>query len=121
MADRDSLAIRVTDALNELDDRYKNGDINSDDIHEIADSHTPIYNSTILEFALEDMDLATEEPEVGPAFDGSPTAINIIAANIYDRLYGELNRRYDELVSHECAKEFDDEVECGVCGWHKED
>jgi len=46
-----------------------------------------------MELAAGDINLATDEPEVGPAFDGSPTPVNIIAGNIYDRL---LEAAYDE-------------------------
>tara|TARA_R100000808_G_scaffold10102_1_gene27172 strand:+ start:218 stop:643 length:426 start_codon:yes stop_codon:yes gene_type:complete len=55
-------------------------------IHEIADSCTPIYTYDILECAMEEMSLATCEPEIGPAFGGEPTAVNLIAANIYEKV-----------------------------------
>ena len=55
-------------------------------IHEIADSCVPIYTYNILECAMEDMCLATTETEIGPAFGGEPTAVNIIAANIYEKI-----------------------------------
>ena len=56
----------------------------SDWIHEIADSSVPVYTAELLECALEDLGLATAEPEIGPAFDGCNTAVNLIAANIYE-------------------------------------
>ena len=59
-------------------------------IHEIADSSVPVYTYNIMECAMEDMSLATDEPEIGPAFDGSHTAANIIAANIYERVCNHL-------------------------------
>ena len=62
----------------------------SDWIHEIADSSVPVYTYNIMECAMEDMALATDEPEIGPAFDGSHTAANIIAANIYERVCNHL-------------------------------
>ena len=55
-------------------------------IHEIADGCVPVYTYNILECAMEDMYLATCEPEIGPAFGGEPTAVNIIAANIYEKV-----------------------------------
>ena len=59
-------------------------------IHEVADSCVPVYTYNILECAMEDMNLATCEPEIGPAFDGSQTAANIIAANIYEKVCNHL-------------------------------
>ena len=59
-------------------------------IHEIADTCTPIYTYNIMECAMEDMALATDVPEIGPAFDGSQTAANIVAANIYERVCNHL-------------------------------
>ena len=55
-------------------------------IHEIADSSVPVYTYNIMECAMEDMCLATTETEIGPAFGGEPTAVNIIAANIYEKI-----------------------------------
>jgi hypothetical protein len=43
--------------------------------------------------------MATEEPELGPAFDGKPTPVNIIAANIYEHLVEFLNEKAQELGS----------------------
>jgi hypothetical protein len=57
-----------------------------DAIHEIADSSVPVYTGDLLRLAAENIALATDEPEVGPAFDGSPMPVNIIAANVYEHL-----------------------------------
>lgn len=57
-----------------------------DVIHEIADGTVPIYTHDILECATNDNSLATDVPELGPAFDGTPTPVNIIAANIFERI-----------------------------------
>jgi hypothetical protein len=57
-----------------------------DEICEIADGAVPIYNSDLLEVAANDADMAILEPDCGPAFDGTPTPINIIAANIYEAI-----------------------------------
>lgn len=59
--------------------------------HEIADGSVPVYTHDLLVMAAEDdINLATNEPELGPAFDGSPTPANIIAANVYERIYQEV-------------------------------
>lgn len=57
-----------------------------DAIFEIADSNTPIYNSDIMEIAAEDYEIMSSEPEIGPAFDGKPTPLNIAAANIFEAI-----------------------------------
>ena len=62
----------------------------SDIIHEIADGCVPVYTADILNCALEDLGLATDEPEIGPAFDGCATAVNLIAANIYEKICNHL-------------------------------
>lgn len=43
----------------------------------------PRYTSDLLALACEDNALAVDTPELRPAFDGSPTPANIIAANVY--------------------------------------
>lgn len=84
-----SLYELIQNAIEELKDDIKDGNEfdENDRIHELADSWTPIYYSEILSLAADNLDLATDEPELGPAFDGSPTPINIIAANIYEAIY----------------------------------
>ena len=57
-----------------------------DMVTEMVDMAVPIYTSEIMRLAADDPWLASTEPEVGPAFDGSPTPVNVIAGNIYDRL-----------------------------------
>ena len=64
-----------------------------DMIHETADGCCPIYTGEILSCALEDLNVATTEPEIGPAFDGKHTAVNIIVANIYEKI---CNYLYEE-------------------------
>lgn len=87
----------IEDALSDLIERYQDEKYPEDLIHEIADSHTPIYNSDIMAYAQDDFSLATEAPELGPAFDGEATAINIIASNIYERIYSALSEKLVEL------------------------
>jgi hypothetical protein len=67
-----------------------------DVIHEVADSNVPIYTSDLMLLAAEDIDLAVGEPECGPAFDGKPTPVNIIAANVYERIRAALYQAEDE-------------------------
>ncbi|KKN72305.1 hypothetical protein LCGC14_0412560 [marine sediment metagenome] len=76
----------LNDALDELKERMKDyPDEDADDVvSEIADSSVPVYYSDLLKLASGCNDLATAEPECGPAFDGKPTPVNIIAANVYE-------------------------------------
>jgi len=81
----------VKGAIDELKDYGLNSwDEPHDAISEISDSNVPVYTSNILQLAADNIELATDKPELGPAFDGSPTPINIIAANIYEYLESEL-------------------------------
>jgi len=80
-----------------------------DRCHEIADSSVPVYTATLMELAAGDVNLAHAEPECGPAFDGEATPVNIIAANVYERLSNAANdelREYQEDM--EDALEFED-------------
>ncbi len=61
-----------------------------DTIHEIADSSVPIYYSDLFKLAESNYSLLTEEPDLGPAFDGANTPINIIAANAYEYVQNDL-------------------------------
>ena len=76
----------------------QSGDDPDDVAHSAADSCVPIYTYDLMMYAASDISLATEEPECGPAFDGSPTPVNIIAANIYDRLYTAASEAVDEWI-----------------------
>ena len=71
----------------------------SDLIFETADSSVPIYTYDLLNCASDDLYLATEEPELGPAYDGSPTVVNIITANIFEALESDLWDYWRELES----------------------
>ena len=71
----------------------------SDLIFETADQMVPIYTYELLELAQDDLYLATEEPELGPAFDGKPTVVNIIAANVFEALESDLWEYWNELES----------------------
>jgi hypothetical protein len=70
-------------------------------LHEIANGCVPVYNADILDVAASDHDVSLREPEIGPAFDGTPTPINIAAANIYElieeALWADIRRRKEGL------------------------
>lgn len=68
-----------------------------DVIHEIADGHVPVYHSDLLTLAAQDNSLATDEPELGPAFDGTATPVNIIAANVYEAITAALWEAWREI------------------------
>ena len=57
-----------------------------DIISEIADGSVPVYTYALMQLGADNLGLATSAPELGPAFDGSPTPVNIIAANVYEAL-----------------------------------
>jgi len=61
-----------------------------DRIHEITDGTCLMPDYRYLDLAAANNDLATSEPECGPAFDGTATPINIICANLYQRISQEL-------------------------------
>lgn len=71
-----------------------------DMLHEIADGWVPIYTSDLMQLAADNIALAVDEPELGrPAFDGSPTPVNIVAANVYERLLDAAYEAYAEIES----------------------
>ena len=69
-----------------------------DTITEIVDGSVPIYTADLLSLAADSIDLATAEPELGPAFDGTPTPTNIIAANVYEHLSAVAFEYWAELA-----------------------
>jgi hypothetical protein len=85
-------ASEALDEYTESDDDgelYLNGEL-GDIAHEIADGLVPVYTSDLMQLAADNINLATNEPELGAAFDGSPTPANIVAANVYEELCGEV-------------------------------
>lgn len=98
MSDLYDLVKSACDELQEWIDENPGDDEPHDRIFEIADSHVPVYNSDIIQCASDNINLALDEPELGPAFDGSPTpiTINIIAANIFEHIEAELWEYYNE-------------------------
>lgn len=94
-----SLQALLNDARESLKNDYDLLDQNypEDCISEVADGFTPVYNYDLLQYAANNMQLALDEPDIGPAFDGSPTPINIIAANIYEAIYNYLHEELDDI------------------------
>lgn len=90
------------DVIEELKDRaieYPDnfeGGCEGDVIFEIADNNVPIHTHDLLTLACDNLSLATDEPELGPAFDGSPTPVNIIAANVYEWITGVLWEAWED-------------------------
>ena len=99
---RDDLRERWADYRSEFGSQ---GDDTGDVIHEIADGHVPVYTSDLMALAAEDINLATAEPELGPAFDGSPTPVNIVAANVYEAITASLWDDWREIEEEEEEKE----------------
>ena len=62
------------------------GQYPEDNVHDVADGLVPVYTSDLMQLAADNLLLAIDEPELGPAFDGSHTPANIVAANIYEHL-----------------------------------
>lgn len=106
----------IDDACQELQDWMNDnqGDSPDDQIPEIADSSVPVYYGDLLDLAQSDISLATTEPELGAAFDGSNTACNIIASCVYERLTAELWDYYkeheDDYLNDELEEEESEEV-----------
>ncbi len=69
----------------------------ADAVNEIADICVPVYTAGLLQLAANSPELAVDEPECGPAFDGTPTPTNIIAANVYEAIIADLHEYAGEL------------------------
>src|SRR4051794_33982168 len=111
-ADHLTLRSILADARAELGDRWTNyrddfgakDDEPNDVIHEIADGSVPVYTSDLLRLAAESNELATVTPELGPAFDGSPTPVNIIAANVFEAIEVVLWEEWRKLETDSAEK-----------------
>ena len=99
----DTLDRTVQNAIEDLHGRIKSeeleeADLNhlgrlnslSDTISEIADSAVSVYNYDLLRLAADNLHLALDEPDCSPFFDGRPTPVNIIAANIFEHVLAAL-------------------------------
>ena len=75
-------------------------------LNEFADGAVPVYNYDLLQLAADlSNGLALTEPEIGPAFDGTPTPINIIAANVYEAVEAELHEEWRRIEEERKATE----------------
>ena len=94
----------IRDAKQELIERFDASEPYPEDaVHEIADSAVPVYNHDLITLAYNDMNLAVDVPELGPAFNGEPTPCNIIAANVYEAIANELYQLLYELQEQQEA------------------
>ena len=91
--------LRIT-AREAVDEAIENNyyDCLEDGLHEIADSLVPVYTSDLMSLAADNICLATDTPDIGPAFGGDPTPVNIVAANVYEWLISELYEYAGELA-----------------------
>ena len=87
-------------------DHPDNDDIDYDgSLHEIVDSAVPLHTSDLMELAAEHIALAVNEPELGPAFDGAPTPVNIVAANVYEYLMDKANDEWQTILDERAEAE----------------
>jgi hypothetical protein len=68
----------------------------------------PIYTGDLLRLAADNLQLATDEPELGPAFDGTPTPVNIIAANVFEHIEQELWQAWQAMQEDETTLDEED-------------
>ena len=66
-------------------------------ISELAVRSVPFYIGDIINMAANDIELATATPESGPAFNGTPTPVNIIAANVYEAVTVALYEEWETI------------------------
>lgn len=96
-------------------------------VTEVYDSSVPIYSTEIMEMGSAP-EVYHHQNELGPAFDGSQTAVNLIASSIYEILgdvawdeireyLAELEDEYDEYEIEAMEKD-EDVLEFGE--WFKE-
>lgn len=83
-------------AIEVLEERIRESDkIDSDDLHEIADSMIPVYTSDLLALARDNYWLITTVSE-NICSDQPMTPDQLIAYNIYDALIEHMNERLEE-------------------------
>ena len=66
-------------------------------IPELADGSVPVYIDDLMNMAANDIELAMVAPESDPAFDGTPTPVNIIAANVYEAVTAALYVEWETI------------------------
>ena len=72
-----------------------------DRIFEIADGWVPVYHSQLIDLAGDNHSLAINVPELGPAFDGEATPVNIIAANVFEMIEADLWEEWNKIQEME--------------------
>ena len=70
-------------------------------IGEIAGSNVPIYTADLIQLGADNWELMMTESEIGPAFDGTPTPLNILAANVYDAITTALWERWQQHLDEQ--------------------
>lgn len=80
-------------------------------LDEFVDGAVPIYHADLLDLAASDNEIALTAPELGPAYDGEPTPINIIAANVYEAVSNALHAEWQEI---ETRRDADECMSCGI-------
>ena len=63
-------------------------EVENAELHELIESFMPVYTADLLELVQMDQSLALNEPEFF-AYNGRPTPMNALAANIFDHLIQE--------------------------------
>lgn len=104
----------VNDAISELREWHQDNPDETeiyDQIFTIADGSVPLNTHQLVKLAAENIALATNEPELGPAngsnFDGTPCPVNIIAANIFEYIEAALWEAWQEMQDDEEADDDD--------------
>ncbi len=86
------------EAIDYFDEQERADFFEQDEPHDLiferADSMVPIYTADLMQLAADNVYLAVEEPELGPAFDGSPTPVNIVAANVFTAIEEAMFEQY---------------------------
>lgn len=80
-------------------------------ITELVDGIVPVYDDDLFELASENYEIGHKSPELGPAFGGEATPINIIAANVFEELESmawDYVSEYLDLLETENAFESDE-------------
>lgn len=96
----DSIVRDLHEYLEDRRDELKESSDDSDILHEEVDGAIPVYTSDLMELAADKPELASAEPDIW-AFDGSHTAVNAVAGNLYELLIQEAEEWYQENVTKE--------------------
>jgi hypothetical protein len=93
-------------ALEDFKEQIRDYDADEDTMHEIADSHVPIYTRDLIAVCLTDASLFLDEPEI----EGATTPEKVVQYNIYDRIYQHLSAYwYDRHLDNHDDEEVDEE------------